>query len=704
MGKNENIATKGNRFTFWNEAAFIILLLSIILLPIVFYPYSIPTFVPIKDLTLQLTALLGLTIWMLRIIITENVSWQTNNLNKPIFLYLLTGCFSLIWSINIFNSILVLPMFLAGPILFYVITNSIREQKTIDRLLYVTIIMGFIMGIYGILQFAGIDFKFWEGNIGRQRVMGLFGNVNYFAEYLILPLSLTIGLILSRNKMLNRILLLFPLLAMGLALIFTFTRGSYLAIAIAIPMMLFLYYKSVKNGQNKVFYKKIIFSLLLLAIITLSVIYIPHPLNKDNTVLGQLRERVTLESLTSGGSTLRRIATWKFTQMMIKDYPLLGSGLGTYAYHTLKYQADFFSKGNNRDIYPHGKAVQAHNEYLQLWSELGIIGLAFFLWIIFAYYRNVFINIGKINEKQQAVVIALAGGVTVVLVDSVFGFPLQLAASISLFWMFLGLTYVQLKALDINNDDCDYAEGAFCKNNQKEKNIDITKKSSNRVNLNKMAIFKKLSLSFLIVVFTFISVFLLFRPFLARICWYYGEKQLAYEDNYKDAIKYYEKGLKWNPWQGELYFNIASILANNGIYQPALEYYHNAEKFIDDHNLPNNIASLYLTRREYDKAIPYLEKAIKYQSNKSAMLSMKIQLANIYITLKDYKNAEHHFVDVIRSNPENAEAYYGLAVVYINQNKNEDAINALNKIIEIAPESKIADYAKTILIKLEIEP
>ncbi len=703
MGKNENIAIKGNRFTFWNDVVFMIILVSIILLPVIFYPYIVTTFVPIKNLTLQLTALLGLTIWVLRIILTENICWQINNLNKPIFLYLLTGCFSLIWSINIFNSILALPLFLAGPVLFYVITNSIGERKTIDRLLCAIIIMGLGMGIYGILQFAGIDFKFWEGNIGRERVMGLFGNVNYFAEYLILPLSLTIGLILSKNKIYNKIFLFIALIAMGLTLFFTFTRGSYLAMAINIPVMLFLYFKSAKNEQSKTFYKKIILSLLLLATIALSTIYIPHPLNKDNTILGKLRERVTLESLTSGRSALRRIATWKFTQMMIKDYPLLGSGIGTYAYHTLEYQADFFSKGNNRDIYPHGKAVQAHNEYLQLWSELGIIGLILFLWIIFAYYRNVFIKIRQINENQQAVVIALTGGITAVLVDAIFGFPLQLAASIALFWVFLGLTSVLLN-MSAYNDNDNYAESTFCKNSQKEKKFDIVKKSSNEDNRNKIIILKKIFLSFLMVVFMFVSVFLLFKPFLARICWYYGDQQMILEDNYKDAIKYYEKGLKWNPWQGELYFNIASILANKDIYQPALEYYHKAEKYIDDHYLPYNIASLYLVRQEYDKAIPYFEKAIKYQPDKINMLSIKIQLANIYNNIGDYKNAEYHFVDVLKSNPKSAEAYYGLAGVYINQDRKEEAIKALKKIIEIAPESKIAEYAKTMLIKLEIEP
>ncbi len=72
--------------------------------------------------------------------------------------------------------------------------------------------------------------------------------------------------------------------------------------------------------------------------------------------------------------------------MMIKDRPLLGSGIGTFKYNSLRYQAEFFSQGDNRSIYPYGFAKHVHNEYLQLWAELGIIGLGIFIWIMICYF------------------------------------------------------------------------------------------------------------------------------------------------------------------------------------------------------------------------------------------------------------------------------------------------------------------------------
>jgi len=622
--------------------------------------------------------------------------WKATSLDKPVIFYLILGCLSLIWSVNIYNSILALPIFLAGPVLYFIVSNSMREQNKIEKLLLVIIIMGTVMGAYGILQYLGIDFGFWGGNVGRGQVFGLFGNVNYFAEYLILPLALVIGFIFSKTQIFHRIFLLVAFIIMSAAIFLTFTRGSYLAIAISIPVIFFLYYRSSSNDTNKKYYKKIILLFLLLTIIALVMIYIPNPLNQENKPLGRLRSRVTIESLTSGHNVVRRIATWKFTWMMIEDYPLLGSGVGTYGYQSLKYQADFFAQGQNRDIYPHGFAVQAHNEYLQIWSELGIIGLLLFLWIIFNYYRNILIHFRMMGEKEKAITIGLAGGLTAVLIDALFGFPLQLAASISLFWMSLGFTSAQINIANtrekmlISHEKDD--------NNVKKEVFEDKQKNNNST----MATIKKIILYFLVITLMIVCISFLIRPFMARVYWYYGNQQIVWE-NHNEAIAIYEKGLQWNPWQGEMYYDIGNVLAIKGINQLALEYFHKAEKYIDHHRLPQYIANLYLRQGEIGKAIPYLEKSIKYQQNKKSMLPFQLQLGNIYLKAKDYKKAEQHFNDAIENNPDSAEAYYGIAGAYINQGKRELAVEALQKVIELDPESKIAGYAGTMLKKIELE-
>ncbi len=692
---NPTLVLDRGKITKWDKGIFIVLILMFILIPLVFYPHCMPVFAPIKDLSFQILALLALVLWALRIINLNQLNWKKSNLDIPILLFLIWGCLSLIWSINIYKSILDLPLFLSGPVIFYVVSNSVKEQNSIKRLLFIIIMVGMIMGAYGILQYLGIDFEFWKGNRGRNQVFGLFGNVNYFAEYIILPLATAVNLFLAREKVFSRSFLLLSVLIMGIALLLTFTRSAYLGIAISILVMLFLFLKNAPHEASKKYYKKVMVYLLLLIIITSAIIYIPHPLNQRNTFLGKLRSRITLDSVISGTSILRRIATWKFTWMMVEDYFLWGSGLGTYDYHTLKYQGEFFSQGQNRDIYPHGWAAQAHNEYLQRWSELGIIGLLIFLWIIFFYYRNILIRLRKISERDQAFIIGLAGAITAVLIDAFFGFPLQLAASLSLFWMFLGLTAAQVNIIDTHSRE----ELTYSKTNNKlDEVINNKQKSQSSTGLFTV---KKLFLSFIVIGLMIICILFLIKPFVARVYLYYGSNYQFRKNNDQEAIKNYEKGMKWNPWLGEIYYNLGGLLSSRGFINPSLEYFHKAEKFMDHPYLPQNIASLYLKRGEYEQAISYLEQAIKYQRNKKSMLPLQIELGNSYLILKDYKNAERHFGEAIKNFPENAEAYYKLALAYVNQNKKEEAIKALHKVIELAPQSKIASYAETLLKKLK---
>ncbi|MDD2353724.1 MAG: O-antigen ligase family protein, partial [Atribacterota bacterium] len=353
-----------------------------------------------------------------------------------------------IWSDNPYITLQELPLFLAGPLLFFIIINNIIKQEQVKRIVAVIITIGSLMGIYGYLQYQGIDFSLWQSNIGRQKVFGLFGNVNYFAEYIIIPLTLSVPLFFAVKNKIIKIFLFIGILFMGSSLVLTFTRGSYLAFGLALLFMFLLFI--LREGITQTFnnHKKLIVFFLLLVIITSAVIFIPNPLNERGTVLYRIKSRTSIHQLTQGSSISRRIAIWKFTWMMIEDKPILGSGLGTFQYNSLRYQAEFFGQDNNRDKYPYGIADKAHNEYLQLWAELGIIGLVIFIWIITGYFVSGIQFLKKFKNKdnmQFALVTGLMGAVMAILADAVFGFPLYLPASVSLFWLIIALTFVLIK-------------------------------------------------------------------------------------------------------------------------------------------------------------------------------------------------------------------------------------------------------------------
>jgi len=698
MQQKETNVIRQNQ-SFWTNAIEASIIALVVLVPIVFYPYCRTVFIPAKELIAEILVLLALMFWCLKMINREEIKFISTPLNFPILSFIVICVASLIWSNSFFVSLKELPLFLAGPLLYFVITNNISDEHQIRRILNVLLIVGSVFGLYGILQYNGIDFSFWIRNIGRQQVFGLFGNVNYFAEYLIVPLPLAISLFFATRNRTHKILLLVGILAIGGSLILTFTRGSYLAIGISLIFMFFLYLASRGKGFIKENKKIFIFILALIILITF-LFAIPNPLNKPGTVISKIKGRISISQFTKGSSLKRRKAIWGFTGMMIKDRPFMGLGIGTYKYNSLKYQAKFFEQGQNRSLYPHGFATKAHNEYLQLWAELGIVGLGIFIWLIICYFNCGIKFLKKIKDDyKQGIIIGLMGAVVAVLVDGIFGFPLHLPATIILFWMALGLT-VAFGESEKDGKKPEIVLGNFNRENKKDKEKQDKKTRENNKQSN-IARFTPL----LYILIIFLTIFLcvtVSRPFIARVYWYYANEKIK-KENWNEAIRIDEKALRWDPYLGELYYDIGKILQNKELYGIAIKYFDKATKYIDSHNLPRDIAYNYLNRGLLDKGVAKLKQAISYQKTEKSMVPLYTDLGNNYMRAGRYKPAEIAFKNALKINPKYVKAHYGLAGAYLRQNKLEEGQEELEKVIELAPDSQEANYARDTIQKIAQE-
>jgi len=252
----------------------------------------------------------------------------------------------MVWSNNFIVSLKELPLFLSGPLLYFIIVNNINKDKQINLFVNSLLIIGGLFGIYGIFQYNGIDLPYWAGNVERQQVFGLFGNVNYFAEFLIIPLPIALSLFFVTKNKLGKSLLLISIFAMGTSLILTFTRGSYLAMGIS-SIFIFSLFLTIRGRMALQKNKKIIILAIVAIIMVLTLFIIPTPLNSEDTVIYKIKSRIQISELIGGIASKRRIANWASTIMMIKDHPLIGSGIGTYKYNILSYQAEFFDRGEN---------------------------------------------------------------------------------------------------------------------------------------------------------------------------------------------------------------------------------------------------------------------------------------------------------------------------------------------------------------------
>jgi len=729
--------------SFHTKAIEITVLALALLVPIVFHPWCYTPFAPAKEFTFEALVIIGLMFWALKMTNREEVKFTSTPLNLPVISFIAICTLSLIWSDTFFTSLKELPLFLAGPLLYFVIVNNVRGEKQISRIISAVIIVGAALGIYGIFQYNDIDFSFWVPIIGRNKVFGLCGNVGYFAGYLILPLSLAIPLFFVSKNRNRKILLLIGILLMGTTLIVSFTRTSYLALGVSLIFM-FLLFLLARGKRFIIDNKKIFIFLLIVIILAVSIFIIPNPLNKPGTAISQIKGRISTSQFIQDRNIKRRIAIWKFTGMMIKDRPILGSGIGTYKYNTLRYQAEFFEQGDNRSIYPYGFAEKAHNEYLQLWAELGTIGLAIFLWLIIAYFNYGIRYLKREKDKQkQGIMIGMMGAVVAFLVDSFFWFPLHLLSNLSLFWLFVGLTMM----------------------------MGLEKNAGSESESKRSSIYKFKPVLYIAIIF--LAVFLcvtVFRPFMAHIIWFSGFKEFE-KENWEKATDIYEVALKWDPYIGGLYYDMGKIFLMRGLGNTALKSFREAEKYRGFPGLPQNIATVYLAKGDTDNAIDLLKKAISYQRTERKMAPLYFELGNVYSKLEKHEQAEIAFKNTVdklkkaisyqrtertmaplyfelgnaylklkkyelteiafknairinsnlltddslkqnrtdeelvelknKINSNLVDAHHGLAGAYLRQNKIEEGLVELEKVIELAPDSEKAKYARDEIQKIE---
>jgi O-antigen ligase len=144
-------------------------------------------------------------------------------------------------------------------------------------------------------------------------------------------------------------------------------------------------------------------------------------------------ERVARTQLSgeaeAGRDTLQKSRgyIWQGTLRMIAAQPMLGVGLGAYETAYPQYSQQ------DSSVFP---VAQAHNDYLQIVADCGGVGGGLALWFIVLLVRAVKRGLLHRDVRLAALSLGAGGGLTALLVHSLFDFNLQLPANALLFlWL-----------------------------------------------------------------------------------------------------------------------------------------------------------------------------------------------------------------------------------------------------------------------------
>ena len=146
----------------------------------------------------------------------------------------------------------------------------------------------------------------------------------------------------------------------------------------------------------------------------------------ENTLSARYTHMVNFASISMG----TRLFMYKNTIPLILDHPSLGTGIGMFRYAFTPYRPP---QRTNFWWY-------AHNDYLQIASEIGLIGLAVFLFLVIIVLIKGFKALKLASNFNRAIILGVLAGILSILVHGLFDANLSvIPANILHFYTIMGL-------------------------------------------------------------------------------------------------------------------------------------------------------------------------------------------------------------------------------------------------------------------------
>lgn len=308
-------------------------------------------------------------------------------------------------------------LYCAYAMLCFVATHSLVRSAQARRLAVIFTVFGFMIAGLALLQGIAPNGKlYWvrQPRVGGW-IYGPYVNHNHYAGLMELLVPIPLVLCLTRlADQRERIAAGIAAAVMTGTLFLSGSRGGMLAMLVELTVL-----GIVLSRQRKSV--RIVIGLAAFAIVLVSLL----------TWLGgkELTTRVSSiskesRSEISGGM---RSSIDRDTVRMFRDKPLFGWGLGTFP--TVYPQF--------RTFYTNFFVNEAHNDYLQMLAEMGIIGFAVLVWFVIVVYFRALNKIGNwTSDVSGAVTLACTLGFTGILVHSLVDFNLQIPANAAIFYVF----------------------------------------------------------------------------------------------------------------------------------------------------------------------------------------------------------------------------------------------------------------------------
>ena len=309
--------------------------------------------------------------------------------------------------------LLLLIVFFAAALTF--LNNSNRQKAVVT----VLIAFGALLAFYSILQRVEDPTSIYGIRQPGQAIpFGTYVNRHHFAALMEMILGMTLGVLFSGG--LDRSKWPFGIVAafvMAIAVILTGSRGGLIGMFSAIACVAAVgYYVRNKSERSYVLPVAVFGAGLAFFVLTAGLVIF---LGGTDPLL-----RSTGVAVASSDFTTGRKDFWLAALKIFKDHPIAGVGFDAFGVAYSQYDT---SAGQLR-------VEQAHNDYLQILADGGLIAFACVVGFIYLLVKKSLSKIksGSRDFPRGAAIGAFAGCVAV-LVHSAFDFPLRTPANAFVF-------------------------------------------------------------------------------------------------------------------------------------------------------------------------------------------------------------------------------------------------------------------------------
>jgi O-antigen ligase len=295
--------------------------------------------------------------------------------------------------------------------------NHKRQRITV----FIIVVFSSVMAFFGIIQ--SLTGENPNAILGMREnpdalPFATFVNRHHFAGFMNMTIGLTLGLLYGNStKRDKRLLLLIALVLMGIALMFTGSRGGILSLLGVIAFVILANLFGAKGKENTDDEETTFFNLkrnflLIGSGITLFLVLIGSALffggeSEVTRGIGMMNQA----DVSSG-----RFHFWQTGWQIFLNNPIIGAGLDAFAQAFTQYDTW------NGEYRPE----HAHNEYLNILAEAGILGfICLVAFIFFLYKKGLRIALKSEDRFKKGAAIGALAGCTGILIHSFFDFPLR---------------------------------------------------------------------------------------------------------------------------------------------------------------------------------------------------------------------------------------------------------------------------------------